>query len=518
MRFIKWRLLLRRVRRWLVATLKPGQRLSLRKTLLLSLLIFLVSFSIKSLVAVDLSPVMHTAAQPGGGMTTELDARAVSIAGGHGLLFPDGHDPSDTSLLAYAPGYPIFLSANYSALGRSYFNVQFIQNVVNSVAPVIIFLIAGMLLGWRVGAVAGFLASASHHFSYYSNLILPDSLCALPILGAVYCLAIAERRRWKPLLLYGLAGVMIGASVWLRPNALAMAPFLGVFLPAASHRFRQAGARAGIMTLAAVLTFAPITIRNYLLYGELVLVRIGVGIVLWEGMAEYGGGQFGAVVSDGEVAQQEALLYNDPSYGNTWQTPDGIKRDRDRVRRGLAVIREHPVWFAGTVLRRMGAMFDYTAQAPLVFRSSDAQLREAGAEARREMEERAARRGRPLRSTEEVSAGNILGFGHSLSWARPALRALQRVAKETVLLFILIGAPIVFLVSGRRAAFLLMVPLYYLLAQGLLHTEFRYTLPMHYFVFVFAAATWVLIGAGISTAVKRVFMKNRAYGAAEVRL
>jgi hypothetical protein len=466
---------------------------------------------------VDLSPVMHTPAQPGGGMTTELDARAGSITDGHGILFPYNHDPSDTSLLGQAPGYPIFLGAIYSTLGRSYFNVQFIQNAINSVAPLMIFLIAGLLLGSRVGVVAGFLAAASHHFSYYSNLILPDSLCALPILGAVYCLAIAEHRRWKPLLLYGLAGVLIGASIWLRPNALAMAPFLGLLLLPTRRRFRQGGIRAAVMTLAAVLTVAPITIRNYLLYGELVLVRIGVGIVLWEGMAEYGGGQFGAVVTDVEVAQQEALLYNEPSYANSWQTPDGIKRDRDRVRRGLTVIREHPVWFAGTVLQRMGAMFDYTAQAPLVFRSSDAQLREAGAEARREMEGRAARRGRPLRSTEDVSAGNILGFGYSLSWARPALRALQRVAKETVLLFVLIGAPIVFLVSGRRALFLLMVPIYYLLAQGPLHTEFRYTLPMQYFVFVFAAATWVLIGAGISTAVKRVFMKNSAYGGAEVR-
>lgn len=517
MRLIKWRLLLRTVRRRLVARLKPGERLSLRQTLLISLLIFLVSFSIKSLVAVDLSPVMHTAAQPGAGMSSELDARAVTIADGQGVLFPYNHAPSDTKLLAHAPGYPIVLGAIYSALGRSYFNVQLIQNVVNSVTPVIIFLIAGMLLGWRVGAVAGFLAAASHHFSYYSNLILPDSLCALPILGAVYCLVIAEHRRFKPFVLYGLAGVLIGASVWLRPNALAMAPFLGAFLLATTSRFRQAGARVGTMTLATVLTVAPITIRNYLLYGELVLVRIGVGIVLWEGMAEYGGGQFGAVASDGEVAQQEALLYNQPAYADTWQTPDGIQRDRDRVRRGLAVIREHPFWFAGIVVQRMGTMFDYTAQAPLVFRSSDAKLREAGAEARREMEGKAARRGRPLRSIDAVPAGSILAFGQSISWARSPMRAVQRVAKETLLLFILIGAPLVFLVSRRRALFLLMVPLYYLLAQGPLHTEFRYTLPMHYFVFVLAAVTWVLICAGISTVVKKVFMKTRAYGKAEAR-
>jgi hypothetical protein len=268
------------------------------------------------------------------------------------------------------------------------------------------------------------------------------------------------------------------------------------------------------MTIAAVLTVAPITVRNYLLYGELVLVRIGVGIVLWEGMGEYGGGQFGAVVSDVEVAQQEALWYNEPSYAGSWQTPDGIKRDRDRVRRGLAVIRAHPFWFSGTVIQRMGAMFDYTAQAPLVFRSSDAKLREAGAQARFETEWKAARRGRPVRAAEDsdVSAGHTLAFGYGISWARPALRALQRVVKETMLLFIMIGAPVGFLASRRRALFILVVPLYYLLAQGLLHTEFRYTIPMHYFLFVFAAITWVLLGAVISAAVKRFFLKTKVNG------
>ena len=118
---------------------------------------------------------------------------------------------------------------------------------------------------------------------------------------------------------------------------------------------------------------------------------------------------------------------------------------------------------------------------------------------------------------EQVSAGHMLAFGHAVSWARPMLRALQRVVKETVLPFIIIGTPIVLLVSRRRAVFILMVPLYFFVAQGLLHTEFRYTLPMHYFLFVFAAVTWVLIGAGISTAVKRVFRERRANEALEAR-
>lgn len=47
--------------------------------------------------------------------------------------------------------------------------------------------------------------------------------------------------------------------------------------------------------------------------------------------------------------------------------------------------------------------------------------------------------------------------------------------------------------SLRRALLLLMVPIYYLLFQSMMHTEFRYTLAMRYFLFVFAAIVWTLV-------------------------
>ena len=40
----------------------------------------------------------------------------------------------------------------------------------------------------------------------------------------------------------------------------------------------------------------------------------------------------------------------------------------------------------------------------------------------------------------------------------------------------------------RSLALLLAVPLYYLCAQPALHTEYRYVLAVHYFLFIFAAA------------------------------
>ena len=100
-----------------------------------------------------------------------------------------------------------------------------------------------------------------------------------------------------------------------------------------------------------------------------------------------------------------------------------------------------------------------------------------------------------------MAYGRIFGF-------------LQRSAKETALLFIGLGLLAVFLMSPRRGFYIGMVPLYYFLFQSVLHTEFRYTLPLHHFMFVFAAVGWVLIGYALWRAVTAVGARLKLYAPA----
>jgi hypothetical protein len=458
---------------------------------------------VKSLYAVDLAPVMYTAEQPAAGMAREYDAQALSIIDGHGLLIPDDQPRSDTSLLEHPPGYSIHLSAIYKLLGRNYFVVQLIQNVINSFSPVLLFLIAGTLFGWRTGLASGVFAAVWHHLSYDSNLILPDSLCALPILLAVYCLVKAQRRgskSWGP---YVFAGLLLGISVWYRPNALLMPEFLGIALTIASTRFWRVARRGAVMALCSLFAIAPITIRNYMIYREFVPVQIGTGLNLWTGIGQAGGGRFGAVSYDKAAAEQDAALYGDARYAASWYTPDGIARDHERLKRSVGVITHHPIWYAGSVLKRMGHMFNYTAEAALVFKASDTRLIEAGRKERQIIEGKIAR-GKALDSVERdgVSPGATLALGQAISWMRPAVRGLQRIAKETSLVFMLLGAFLAFCLSARRTFLILIVPLYYLLIQSPIHTEFRYTLPMHYCLFVLAAMAWVAIVSVLAKAME----------------
>ena len=470
-------------RRWLITGLGIGQALGLRTKVAIGVAIMLVSFATKSLQAVDLAPVMYTADQPFGGLTQTYDLRAVSILEGQGILGPYDVNRSRTVWLAQAPGYSIFLSAVYRFSGRHFLRVQLIQNLVNSLSPILLFVIAGLVVSWRVGSASGLLAGISHHLSHISNFILPDSITALPLLAAILMLALAYRRRSDSWLLWAGAGLMLGGAAWLRSQLMLSGLFLAGVMIVIAVRRRRMLKQAALLAFTTILAIAPITVRNYLVYGAFVPINIGLGVVLWEGIADASGDRFGAVAKDDQVAIQEAALYDNPRYAGSWSTPDGIERDRDRVAKSLEIIRCHPIWYAGVMLRRIRGMLKYSADAPLVFKFSEVSSR---------------RRMLPLKPEWESLATDesSLEVGRTVFWFRPIIRSLQRLVKEPMLYLILVGAGIIGAASFRRALFLGMTPLYYFLFQSFMHTEFRYTLPMQYFMFVFAAVLWVLAISG----------------------
>ena len=484
-----------RLRRRFSELLGTRGRLSARGRLGLAAFIFILSFTVRSLYSEDLASVMYTAEQPFSGLAEGYDKRAVEIAKGEGLLGPYDVDPSETSRLSQAPGYPIFLSAIYGTAGRDFFKVQLVQNLFNSISPVLIFLIAGNSLSWRVGFASGLLTALSHHLGYMSNFILPDALCALPTLAAVYCLTLTRGKTRLWYITLSAAGLLVGLSSWLRPQSMLLGVFLSAVVAIISVRRAMMLKRLWLTAFLSILMIAPITIRNYIVYRAFLPINIGVGLNLWEGIADASGDRFGAVATDNEVAAQEAVLYDEPRYGGSMYTPDGIARDRDRTRKSLAIIVRHPVWYLGVMLGRMRDMLKYSAHASLLARSQNI-----------------GEHVEPIRKGwEGLAAGSVTPTQLSIpEWLRPPLRMLQRATKEPMLAFILFGIAVAAVAAPRKAAFLFTVPLYYLLFQSLVHTEFRYTLPMQYFLFVFAATAWVLIAMVLWQGVQRLASLLRA--------
>lgn len=385
-------------------------------------------------------------------------------ANGVSSLYDPAAATNDPDLLGHPPGYPILLSFIQRLAPDSDAATQLLQVVLDSFSVIVIVLIAFEIFPAAIGIIAGFLAAFAPQFSWNSLTLLPDSLAALPILLALLLITKTRQRlnatRLRALLSLLAAGALVGVSCWLRANALLLAPFLTVALLLIARRGERKRS-ALILVCGALLVVVPLTIRNAVVFGKFIPVSLGAGQTLIEGIADYNtDGSLGLPQTDLELIRGEAETAQRPDYANSLFTPDGIARDRARLARGFAVIRAHPCWFAGVMLRRAAAMLRLERT--------------------------------PLRLTTTNTGAGLL------QWP---LRTVQKLFITALFLpLTLSGAGI--LVYRRQfptLAILLAVPGYYFCTQSALHTEYRYVLVIHYFLFVLAALAVYTIATKINS-------------------
>jgi len=384
-------------------------------------------------------------------------------ANGFTSLYDASSSTNNPDLLGHPPGYPLLLSALYRVAGEHDTVTQLLQIILDSLSVVIIILIAFEFFPAAIGFIAGLLAAFAPQFSWNSLTLLPDSLATLPILLAMLIIAKTSRRSKdsarSSLLSLLIAGALIGVSVWLRANALLLVPFLALLL----LFINKGGARLRsplVLVCGGLLIIGPLTIRNAIVFGKFIPVSLGAGQTLVEGIADYNtDGSLGLPQTDVELIRSEAETSKRPDYANSLFTPDGTQRDRTRLVRGFAVIRAHPFWFAGVMIRRAASMLRLERT--------------------------------PLRLAATSSSASPV-----MQWP---LSIVQRLFITALFLpLILIGSGIlIYRRQFQTLALLLAVPGYYFCAQSALHTEYRYVLVIHYFLFVLAAvaiytiAIWV---------------------------
>jgi tetratricopeptide (TPR) repeat protein len=180
------------------------------------------------------------------------------------------------------PGYPYFLALIYWVTGGSYLAIRLVQMSMGLASAVLAFVLGRRVFGRLAGVAAGAMMSTYWVFIFYEGELNspPIVVFLLLILMVVLHRWLARRALWLML----IAGVVLGVLVVVRPELLAgVGPILlwQFWSGRPGARIRSMMLPALVFVLGIALPIAPVTIRNYAVSKEVVLLCTGGGLNLY---------------------------------------------------------------------------------------------------------------------------------------------------------------------------------------------------------------------------------------------
>jgi 4-amino-4-deoxy-L-arabinose transferase-like glycosyltransferase len=257
----------------------------------------------------------------------QYDALAESIRLGQGFTWYGGIPTA-----ARAPLYPLFLAGIYTLLGHSFAAARIVQAFAGSLLPLVIYDVGRRLVNDRVGLTAAWAVALYPMFLLYPLGLATENLFFVFVSLAVLLLikAAETSSRWC----YVLSGVVLGLTILTRS---VISGFLVLLLPWLwyyADRKREAMRNWILVLLPVIALTIPWSVRNSLLYGELVFVESSMGFNLYLGYHPEGSGTFD---SDIAVDFLERLgAFDAPDLGTEKAT------NEEGMREGLRFIREDP--------------------------------------------------------------------------------------------------------------------------------------------------------------------------------
>jgi 4-amino-4-deoxy-L-arabinose transferase-like glycosyltransferase len=263
----------------------------------------------------------------------DYDRHAASIASGHGFALSYGRPTAFRP-----PAYPIFVAGVYELAGyadkAARVEAARIANAfVGTGIVALIGLIAFQLWGRRVALIALGLGAIYIPLILVGQSVMSEPLFVLCLLGAIAAVLHSRRYPW----VIG-AGVLMGLAILGRANAIVL------LLPLALA-VRGSGWRAPVvLVVAAALTVAPWTIRNYETFDAFVPVSTQFGSAL--------AGTYNSEARADKVnpASWRTLKRVDdyrPIFNQIRSTPEPVLEKRLREA-SIDFIKEHPA-YVGTV-------------------------------------------------------------------------------------------------------------------------------------------------------------------------
>jgi Tfp pilus assembly protein PilF/4-amino-4-deoxy-L-arabinose transferase-like glycosyltransferase len=182
------------------------------------------------------------------------------------------------------PLYPYFLALLRWLTDDSIFWAKAFQLLLSGTTCFFTVRLSEFLFGKRAGIIAGIFYTFYGTLFFYDSMFLVEALFwPLCIWGVHRLVVYAESERWQS---WGLTGVIFGLAALTRPNILLVASILCLWMV---WKFRGSVTlyaklrRPFVFGLALVLTILPVTIRNYMVTGEFILISSQGGVNFYIG-------------------------------------------------------------------------------------------------------------------------------------------------------------------------------------------------------------------------------------------
>ncbi|MFH2056318.1 MAG: tetratricopeptide repeat protein [bacterium] len=172
-----------------------------------------------------------------------------------------------------APLYLYFLAKILLIAGGSLYWVRMVQILIGSLLPILVFFLGRRLFDPKIALISAAIAVIYPTFLYFDNSLLITSL--MVILTTLLCLQLYRTEQKPTNLNFILSGLLLGLAALARPNVLLFGPALLIWLwlvVKSRIGLRQSLLKYALLAGATILVILPVTVRNYAVSGDFVLI------------------------------------------------------------------------------------------------------------------------------------------------------------------------------------------------------------------------------------------------------
>ncbi len=331
----------------------------MKKTKAILLLILLISVAVRVLVAVYLGDVVDAPPL----LTDQRSYHALGdrLVHGYGFSFDRGWYPfteANTPTAHWSFLYSLFVAGIYGIFGVHPLSVRILQGILGGILlPITVYAFSRRLFQSasflrhsvdveKLGLLTAGTAALYPYFILYSATLMTETLYIIALLWSLY---LAIRLAECPTLKHGLLfGISLGTATLLRQSILPWILILAIWLIWTAVRsgfFRRMIWILASSGLMLALMIAPFTIRNYLVYGEFLLLNSNAGYAMYSAQHPMQGTDFqefsAAPMPTDMVGLNEAQM------------------DRELMRRGIGFVLADPGRYLQLSLSRVVDFFEF---------------------------------------------------------------------------------------------------------------------------------------------------------------